>query len=380
MHIIYFLSFLLLFPSLSHSYINETYISSHNECSINLSMLDILDTRFVIDLSKSYSNIPFSYLSRPSKIKCQHFPIKLYITPFTSISNPSLLTTKLSLFKSKQTLNEFYFLTTDLLHSSKFIGFGYKISHRNLSFIHSLYDNNLISELSFTFGNEAYETNKYPLYFGKLPSNITHNYNNITIKVNESHNEWGINLNWIGFENTPSSYGFNIVNEYAYINTINDRIFVPMPFMDHLKRTVFTKYIKDNKCKVQSHNKTKYINCKCYNGIEDMKGFPNMKIKIDNSILTLHVEHLFKYVESEHVCLFIMQFNYKEPNVWFFGYLFIQEYITQFHVDRKEITFYSKRLVDDKYMYVYWNKIICVLVSILLSISIGIMLYSKRMN
>ena len=107
-----------------------------------------------------------------------------------------------------------------------------------------------------------------------------------------------------------------------------------------------------------------------------------MNIKIDKHVLTLNLEELFIYIKNQRLCLFIMQYNYNEPTVWFFGYFFIKAFITEFNIENKTISFYTqsnsiisvKERVSD---IIYIQKSISVMISVVLLITIGGIIFVK---
>ena len=301
---------------------------------------DLFFHRFPIDLSKPFASIPFSYIPEQSKKYCYNQPITIKASSTLTITNPSVIQGALSLTTSNRNINNFVFLSSTALNKRHFIGLGYGVEHKNMSLAYSLYANNIISQPIYGFRKDSV-TGKYAIYFGQIPKHFVSNCTKYTMSINDSKGDWGLNIKSIYYDG-ENSYEYVLNNEYAYVNTVNDRIFVPRHYMYYLKETVFKEYVKNRKCLFNQDSNSFYINCDCFNGVNDMKEFPNMNIKIDKYELTLSYEELFIYLTKQHLCLFIMQYNYNEPDVWFFGYYFMKAFVTEFDLENKTISFYTQ--------------------------------------
>lgn len=361
-------------------YIEEPLDEMDNMLKLKINFdKDLVFTRFPLDLSKPFASIPFSYLPEESRKYCYNQQITIDVSPTFIVTNPSIIQGTLTLTKSKHIINNFAFLSSSVLNKH-FIGLGYNVKHTNMSLPYSICNSNSISQPIYGFRKDEI-TKEYLMYFGQIPQQFVSKYTKQTITINDSKGDWGLNIKSISYD-SENTFEYVLNNEYAYVNTVNDRIFIPQHYIDYLKETVFDDYVKNRKCSFNKDLKSYYINCDCPNGINDMKGFPNMNIKIDKYILTLNLENLFIYIKSQRLCLFIMQYNYNEPTVWFFGYYFIKAFITEFDIENKTISFYtqsnsiinSNEGVSD---IINIQKRISIMISVILLITMGIIMFVK---
>lgn len=268
----------------------------------------------------------------------------------------------------------FFLIPLDETYESDSIGLGLKYNDKiGTNLVNVLKREKKIDKMTFTFVSENH--NYGHLYFGGIPKSIIEEkkLNYIAkVKVDESYNTWGFNLSHIIITDKNNSNNIYINNEYSYINSKKSQIHVPMNFILFLNQTIFKKYYDDGSCTYIPFE-FKYI-FSCNATAAD--NFPNIAFIIDNIKFEIQGKNLF--VHSLNQYYFIFRLNEININQWTFGSDFLNEHITQFDYENKEITFYSDTpfifLVDQKVLIRKYILISLMIIMFIFSVLNGIYL------
>ena len=320
--------------------IKELVYLDYNALTITLSSYPhFIRERIVMDLSEPFCYFPESVFKQELVVITKDTKSSITIRNQTSILEYT--TTELNFTQSNTILSNLNVICNpqnDFPLISSFIGLSYKNYTQGFSVLKLMKEQKLINKLKFGFvGNRKHEAENF--FFDEVPNSFIKDLFKHTIKVNETKGEWGLDVKGIYFENEESDKRFNNIF-YAYVNTINDRIFAPKKFMWHLINTdVFQKYVNYDACALISSFDSMYITCQC----DSLNDFPALYLEINGYVFPLTKDDLFFSVHNVNTCLFLIQYNYIDAcEQWMFGSKFLRKYITEFDAEKKEITFYSQ--------------------------------------
>ena len=268
------------------------------------------------------------------------------------------------------------FETNVLIHSDELngrgtIGLSFKFDNENSSFIHLLKRKGDIEHLSFAFS----PINKLEgdMYIGGIPSEKINNKYKASLSVNQSRKTWGINIDKVvvNFNNQEHIY-YN--THYSYINTFDDRIFVPNDFFDFLCNTTFVSYFQKKICYLTDDRPDRrHINC----NITEISNFPDLVFYIDGYKFPLDYKNLFRALPNKN-SYFIIQTNYydlENQDMFNIGSYFFDYFLINFDYETKKIELYSNNpfetYVENKYAI---TKVMLIINIVILICCIGYLL------
>lgn len=216
------------------------------------------------------------------------------------------------------------------------IGLSYKFRDEKYSFIHNLKKDNYIKKLSFAFDKIENDKKIGNLYFGGIPNDVIQNKYKVSIDVDDKNITWGAKLDKIEYKMNDIVYEYHN-NYYAYLNTIQDRIFVPTDFFIFFNKTLFGEFYKSGLCQLTDLSKTKYINCK--EDIYDI--FPNISFYLGGTKIQLSSQQLFGKLNQRNTYC-IIQNNIYDNATWLLGNFFFDQFLTEFDYENSQIHFYSQ--------------------------------------
>ena len=218
------------------------------------------------------------------------------------------------------------------------IGLAHHFNNKELSFVHHLVNNKIISKPIFGIGLTGYQSGTLDL--GGFSSEITGTYPYFhSFKWNSFNKRyWGINLYSIVFDNN-----FVYDNDYKISFQVKEKyIYAPQNFMHYLKEVVFKDYFLNGTCNEIPATMKQGINCECK--IYEM--FPTIYFVFEDGI-GINIEPTRLFTEYAERCWFIIKENanrngiYNEENTWEFGNLFFNKNPGEFDYDNDLITLYS---------------------------------------
>lgn len=257
--------------------------------------------------------------------------------------------------------------------SSEF-GLSPTISRVDYSLIHLLKKNEYIRILGFTLYYNKVE-HKGVIYFGDIPSKVIQENDYVgKCKINNMRSKWGCSLDKVLIGDRAF-----INNKYAYFQTNEEFISIPNDFYTYLNENEFSTYIERNKCKeLSSLMFNVSLICDC-DIIEDI---PSFTFVFEKYPFIIEANKLF-IPNNENKCRLIMNSN-ANASEWIFGTKFLDEYISHYNYETKEITFFSnnanmiKKL--EKKMYILLIIVIFFGFLILFIVSIKYNLSYKRIS
>ena len=224
----------------------------------------------------------------------------------------------------------FYFIESRAIRSFDSFPLGFSVHNKSFSIIDYLYQKKYIERLAFglQYNND---TQSGAIHFGGIPDEAITPYQQ-RCKVIEGYSSWGCNLTQVIFDNKV----FQNVN-YSFFQSNQEFLYAPKEFMNYINSTVFTPYIKNETCYIASINEDiASFNCEC----ESIKSFPSFHFIFGEIAFTLNSSQLFDFNTNE--CVFIVQLNEINNTEWIFGVKFLNNYISLYDYENKDITFYSK--------------------------------------
>lgn len=233
----------------------------------------------------------------------------------------------------------FYMVGDYTVYSDNKNGFSFSYRYENNSFsiIHMLYQNNLISYLSFGFVPETSQHGTF--YFGHIPEKKLKNFTNkVSLKVNENYISWGTEVDAIYFGNkNEKNYFFENKenNKYGFFESGNEYIRVPDYYWSFLIENVFRKLIDNSVCFILNKKRINYICCKNNN----LSHLQKMNFVFGNVTFSISVKNLIDC--SFKFCNFKIVYDERNINYWSFGTTFLNNYISEFDYSQKIIQFYS---------------------------------------
>lgn len=218
------------------------------------------------------------------------------------------------------------------------IGLSYKIRDEKYSFIHNLKKDNYIDKLSFAFDKIENGKTNGNIYFGGIPNDVIHNKYKVSMDVDDRNITWGAKLDKIVF--TMNNITYEYYNSYyAYLNTIEDRIFVPTDFFTFFNKTLFEEFYQTGLCELTDMGKTKYINCK-----DDIYSlFPSIYFYLGGAKVQLSSQKLFGKLSKRNTFCIIQNNHYDNGNSWLLGNFLYDQFLTEFDYENSKINFYSQK-------------------------------------
>lgn len=225
-----------------------------------------------------------------------------------------------------------YFIDDRTLFTYDSFPLAFKFVNESHSFIHYLYQRNIIDRRGFIFFFD-FPKQDAVLYIGDVPEEIKKDKYSISIDVNKKYNTWGNKLNLIQFED----HSFT-VNSYVYFQANMNSTYVPLAFMYYLRNTLFAKYLQNKECVVNPNPanfepESFYCNCTV------IDSFPNITMILNGIEFVFTKDELFQYRSNR--CYFSIKYDRDYKSGWVLGISFLSKYLTYFNYDKSEITFYS---------------------------------------
>ena len=227
-------------------------------------------------------------------------------------------------------------------------GLSPTISRVDYSLMHLLKKKEYIRILGFTLYFNKIK-NKGVIYFGDIPPKLIQKNEYVgKCKISNMKSKWGCSLDTIIIGDKHF-----INNKYAYFQTNEEFISIPDDFYKYIKENVFNSYIERNICKeISSLKYNNSLVCEC----DIIDNIPSFIFMFQVYPFLIESHKLF-IKNNNNKCRLIMNSNYNSDE-WIFGTLFLDEYISHYNYETKEITFINKtakmsRRINIKYYIVF---------------------------
>lgn len=277
-----------------------------------------------------------------------------------------LLKGKISLDFNEISMTDFYmyYLKRDEYKIYDSVGFAFKVDYEKSSFLHQLYNHQLIDKLLFAFVPNKRFYNSGEIFYGGIPDEKIKDKYSTHCNVTE---HWGCTLQGITIGNKKK---IELDEKYIHFETQYQQIFLRKNIIDTIVNEYFSDYIKKQQCYV---NNDRYF-CPC----SYIDSFQNISFTLDNHEFIFTGHELF---EQEGMnCYFIILEN-KKSYYDIFGTYFLRKYITIFDYENKTVSFYNDEPFNEYQSVKKGNNIIKVMytfISISLIISTIILLYINK--
>ena len=243
---------------------------------------------------------------------------------------------------------------------------------------------------NFAFHYSSEKKDEGIFVFGNMPHNYLKNkYNeNELISFYSKTYNFEIIMDTITFDGKEyySNESYNDQDYYDYISVEispnSEGIEFDKYFLNVLIEIYFNNYINKNICEVEKINLITTI-IYCYGdkfGKEDIKKFPKIvftKYKLNFNI-SFENEDLFYYKDNKYFLKIYSKIGqYKK---FILGRIFLKKYLTIFNAEKKQISFYNKKIIEEKLeKESFWEKygkviLISLIIGLLLFLFIGILI------
>ena len=252
-----------------------------------------------------------------------------------------------------------FFFTKDVSihrHYNEAFGFAFYFYDNEFSIVHHLYKKKITDKLMFAFTEQ--KDRKGNMYIGGTPDINEYLYKG-NCSVNESFTSWGCNIDKVIMSREEKGYDkiLNVINvnhSYALFQSSQQMIYVPEKFMFFLVNNTFKEFIKKSYC--EYHERFAYnddgITCNC----DVVSKLPNISFVIGGYQYKIEPFYLFQFYDDS-LCEFLIASNPYKTVYWMFGYVFFERFVSVFDYKRKEISFYSKLPIIEKYTEKYYEMI-----------------------
>lgn len=244
-----------------------------------------------------------------------------------------------------------FFFTKDVSihrHYSEAFGFAFYFFDEEFSIVHHLYKKKITDDLKFSFTEQ--KDGKGNVYIGGTPDISSYLYKG-NCSVNESYTSWGCNIDKVIMSryekgNDKIINVINVNHTYAFFQSSQHMIYVPEKFIMFLVNNTFKEFIKKSYC--EYHERFAYnddgITCNC----DVVSKLPNISFVIGGYQYKIEPFYLFQFYDDS-LCEFLIASNPYKTVYWMFGYVFFERFVSVFDYKRKEISFYSKLPIIEKY-------------------------------
>ena len=220
------------------------------------------------------------------------------------------------------------------------LSFHYDNSSHSV-FILKLKEIGVIDKMEFSF-QKIYQNTK--ITFGELSLNDISKYKYKGVcKVIQSHQFWGCDLKAVRFMN-QSYLISNYQNQfYSYFNIKDSEILVPLEFYTYLQENILKNYFDKEYCIIEKNGyneNDENIMCSC----DKIQDLPDISFVFGNIGLRFQQYDLF--LRYSRGCLLIFHPNKYNSDQWVFGSIIINQYMTTFSYEDKEIKFYSNIQIE----------------------------------
>ena len=297
--------------------------------------------QFQLDMEIDYLHIKYSSPSSIEMGTMVYYPVGQTNMTVIESSSSFVATSKFYLTKNKSYfMDNFPFILLIncdyFLFRANYIPLSFKYQNESYSFIHRLYNDNVISNRGFGILYDK-KIEKAKLYIGGYEEKDLEEYRYKTIiPVNTNKTTWGCNLNSIFFEN----YTYNI-NDYFYFQSNALKITVPKSFYDFLEKTIFSPFIEDGSCQPILAIKGYTFQCDC----DRIALFPDISFVIEGKVFTFKKDSLFDlFFKSCYSAFMTDQGEYKDK--WILGLPFLRNVFIYFDYDNSNMIFLNKLKID----------------------------------
>lgn len=308
-----------------------------------------IDLNKNVSLFESLQSTPYTFIGNttiPSLVPTKQIPVDIISTTISFPETPNINANSISINLTLFNINP----TFTSIQTSQHIGFALTFNDHSMSVIHQLKQHGYINELSFTFNNGYRYIRE--LYLGKPPLTLFNKpMNKSTCIVNTTYPyvNWNCKIDYIYFTN----HLYNKYNEHTltYFNTVLYETKAPLSFVHFIKDVLLYEYVVNNRCKVEE-SRNAYIQCEC----DVLYELGEVSFVMNGLVHKFKIDEIFDIYEvdliGEDVCELVIITNRNE-DAWVFGIGFMNKYISVFNYERKEISFYSEKILrDDELTYI----------------------------
>ena len=223
------------------------------------------------------------------------------------------------------------------IFSANCLSLLHKYKDESFSFIHQLKDNNFIDKNQFSIIPSSYMNNNNKIVFGELPTNYVSSLYSHSVPVIDNREQWGINLNYVYIKTNYDKYVYTNMN-YTYLQSKEKYIRAPEHFM-----TLFSQYLSSHYDDFHCLYVKGRFNCHC-NSI--FKIFKSIHFVIEGKDFPISIDNFYECEEYPFnlgptgYCSLLL--SPSDTNEWIIGTTFLEQFITNFDMDNKLVTFYSK--------------------------------------
>ena len=297
--------------------------------------------QFQLNMEIDYLHIKYSSPSSIEMGTMVYYPVGQTNMTVIESSSSFVATSKFYLTENKSYfMDNFPFILLIncdyFLFRANYFPLSFKYQNESYSFIHRLYNDNVISNRGFGILYDK-KIEKAKLYIGGYEEKDLEEYRYKTIiPVNTNKTTWGCNLNSIFFEN----YTYNI-NDYFYFQSNAHKITVPKSFYDFLEKTIFSPFIEDGSCQPILAIKGYTFQCDC----DRIALFPDISFVIEGKVFTFKKDSLFDlFFKSCYSAFMTDQGEYKDK--WILGLPFLRNVFIYFDYDNSNMIFLNKLKID----------------------------------
>lgn len=249
-------------------------------------------------------------------------------------------------FATDNVLNFSFYLLDDNTYIRLFprrLAVPFLPDNERLSFVHQLKRENLIEKLSFGF-EPIKSSNSGSFFFGGIPSLFLEKQKDvIKCNVDNSYKQWGCNFDGVYISQGDKVLNYSNNTNYAFFQSGEYYIDIPIKFADMLITTVFMPFISKKECIIirsqQMLQHGGFLQCDC----KVIKHLPEINFVFRKKVIQFKLRNLFKIYEMPihdiQFCEFLLQPNYIN-NTWIFGTKFFENFLVNFDYESKEISLY----------------------------------------
>ena len=213
--------------------------------------------------------------------------------------------------------------------------------NQSFSLLHSLFNEGKIEHLKIAF--EPTSTAIGDFYIGGLPQSVvTNKYKGEC----HSKDKWGCHLDMIIFNYTKDNYTTYNCNREIYFQTAINGISVTNDFINFIENKVLYNYFTTQSCYYSSDKRKKI---KCNREILNDETLTTMKIGFvfEGKVYYLSFSFLFESIFDESSeCLSLIIEENQHSNDWYFGGLFLSNFISEFDYETKTVSLYSDTKIE----------------------------------
>lgn len=222
------------------------------------------------------------------------------------------------------------------------IGITFSFTDPDYSITDVLYKTKTIPKRQFAIHQNNFTHGE--LIFGEINDNYTTGKWVSSCKINKTFKKWGCNMESIMINSVKYQ-----VNDYAFFNSMNNKIFVPKKFMDFLTETIFKPFIEAKTCEKSVINQIFVIVCEW----RVVKFFDDLVLNFDNGSKLIIVKDIM-FTRFFDKCLFVIKNQGTKRNSWEIGTVAFKNHTIVFDYENENITFYSSVMqIANKMKYLF---------------------------